>query len=78
VKIEGKAKGKIEVKRFYTPGITISDTCPKCGKEVTHGGEEYFSYPTLGAKEMVYFYCGDCDEEWQDHVIIDLIVKAAR
>ena len=77
---------EIEVKRFYVP-FTITDECPKCGM-TTECAEtsDYFSYPTVGKKEKVSFYCthwedGEelgCEHEWSRNVILSIDIKAAR
>jgi len=82
MKIEGKASGGTGDKRFYIPGVVLKDNCPKCKKEVELDmAVRYLSYPSIGGKEKVHFYCceddGGCAEEWTKHVILELSVREA-
>lgn len=55
----------VDVKRFYLPGTTISDICPKCQKRCEYDlGDHYLSYPS--ANETISFncYCDDCNFDW--------------
>ena len=81
-KITGKAKGEIEVKRFYVNGVSIESKCPKCNHEkIKDFGDDYFSYPVIGEHLDVYFYCeeGDqapyCDTEWTVKVKLNVEVS---
>jgi hypothetical protein len=65
MKITGQFKGAIDCKRFHLPGIVIRDDCPKCKRPIERDYEShYFSYPKVGERLQVYFWCEDCDAEW--------------
>jgi hypothetical protein len=58
VKIQGKASGELEVKRFYVPGVIVESTCPNCGsKKEKDLSVEYFDYPSINKSQDFYFYC---------------------
>ncbi len=77
MKIEGTISGTLDVKRFYLPGVTIKDNCPKCGVELIKdfSNGEYLSYPTAGKPEKIHFWCEECDEEWSGEVILDINLR---
>jgi len=57
--------GDIEVKRFYFDG-ELSVDCPSCKKKLTRDfSQDYLSYPSFGGGEMLYFYCDECDCEFE-------------
>lgn len=67
---------KIPDKRFYLPGCILSSDCPKCSKEVIQDfTNDYIAYPVSGKKDLQYFYCADCDEEWSAPYQLTIEVK---
>ena len=63
MEIKGNIKiRELSIKRFYFEGLEIISTCPKCKSE--HHFNGYVSYPSVGYKEKMYFYCPACDLEW--------------
>lgn len=34
--LHGKVKGKLDIKRFYLPGMKLNATCPRCGNVMEH------------------------------------------
>jgi len=75
MEIMGKISGKIDVKRFYMPGLLIRDDCPSCGaSEMKDMSHQYVSYPNIGAKILFGFYCDECEHEWEKNIIINITV----
>lgn len=74
-----KSKAELDVKRFYLPGVTITDHCPSCRK-LRHfdGDSEYISNPILNEPEAVTMYCEDCEENWEVDVVLTLVVTLAK
>jgi hypothetical protein len=74
MKLVGTVEGEnIDVKRFYLPGISIKGVCPKCQAPWEHSfGENYLSYPTVGAVMRVGGYCQECDHEWSMGVVLSM------
>ena len=65
----------VEVKRFYIP-FTIETKCPNCNKKnVTNLEREYLSYPPLGDPFEFGFYCSDCDYDWTEKIILDIVLS---
>lgn len=78
MQIKGKAEGRVDCKRFYLPGITVSDDCPNCGKTVINDMDnEYFAYPRIGKPIPLHFWCG-CDEEWDVMVTLEVALKTGE
>lgn len=50
MKITGTCEGAdLNIKRFYMPGIEISDICPKCKTDWVHDfGDWPLNYPVVG------------------------------
>lgn len=72
MKIQGEVKGPSETKRFYLPGIKVSDQCPKCGEtNCWNGNDEYISYPPFGTPFELDFCCA-CEAEWVKVVMLNL------
>lgn len=64
MKKEFNVEGEMPIKRFYFDGIVELD-CPNCKSKIScNFGENYLSYPTPGEKFDLYFYCNDCDCEF--------------
>jgi hypothetical protein len=68
MKIEGEAKGPLDVKRFYIPGVKLVGPCGKCGKELVtdFGDGNYLSYPSVGEIIRIGLCCFDCG--WEGEV----------
>jgi hypothetical protein len=81
VRVKGKARGQLDVKRFYLPGVTISDDCPKCRREVAYplstGNDRYLSYPIVGEPSDFHFYCHECGAEWTVRLLLTISLKPA-
>lgn len=74
MKIERKdSQSKRELdKRFYVPFV-VQDDCEECGTVAKVDLEEqYLSYPVIGQPENIYFYCRNCEHEWQGRVVLDV------
>jgi hypothetical protein len=69
-----KLNEKFELdKRTYLPFI-LKINCKCCNKELKKNlTEDYLSYPIINSNQTIYFYCEDCDMEYQEEV--QLIVK---
>lgn len=64
----------LDVKRFYLPGVTVSDTCPKCkGHVVEDFGADYLSYPVANVEFEHSMYCQKCDHNWK----VDMILRVS-
>ncbi len=60
-----KLKETLEIKRFYFDG-KLEVNCPDCKSKMTRDfGTDYLSYPTFGDKETWYFYCDECESEFE-------------
>jgi hypothetical protein len=57
----------IDVKRFYLDNI--ASDCPKCGHECRNS---YLSYPTANEPFDLDFYCGNCEEEHERRVLLEV------
>ena len=58
-------KEPINVKRFKFDGEIELD-CPNCECKIRRDfSEDYLSYPTPGEKLDLYFYCRECDGEFE-------------
>jgi len=67
---------KLEIKRFYLPGITLKDKCPKCGAEfIDDLGSSHLSYPIVGKEFNYDFYCEECYHEWSQPIILNIEIK---
>lgn len=56
---------KIDVKRFYLPGCTLSGVCPNCKKAFERDfGSRYLAYPKANESFDVFLWCSECDHEW--------------
>ncbi len=73
MKIKGKLKGELEIKRFYLEGLEISEKCPKCGKEIFIN--DYLSYPKMNDVEKIWFYCDDCDFEFGKRIRLNISIE---
>lgn len=85
MRIVGKCKGGGDTelgKRFCVPGIRIKDKCPKCGaKWEMDLGDDYLSYPRIGAPYQISGYCSDdaCQTEWTvGSVVVGITITAAK
>lgn len=67
----------IGIKRFNLP-VTIVDDCPTCRVEcrTRFDGDDYISYPAIGAPTPVYLYCAPCRLEWKRSIFILFSVHA--
>ena len=74
--IEIKDEVEISEKRFYLP-VEIKRGCPDCrSKCITDLSMHYLNYPTLNKKEKIYFYCIDCETEFECDIILKLSIEA--
>lgn len=70
---------EIDCKRFYMPGTTISDICPKCGHEQENDlGDQYLGHPTANGVDKYGFYCHKCEHEWSKKVILRVVLEEAK
>lgn len=66
---------EIDVKRLYLNGVVFEEPCPQCGlKHREDLSQNYLSYPSVGVKEPLFFYCEDCDMEYSIDVILNISV----
>ena len=79
IKIEGVCNGIELDKRFYLPGVVLSDECPKC-KEIVEKdlGDDYLSYPVVGKPYTIDLYCEPCDHYWVGKVLVEVTIKVAQ
>ena len=64
---------RLDVKRFYLPGVTIKDNCPNCKTECVYDlTDHYLSHPKLNTPEDCVFYCDNCDNDWKIQVRLNL------
>jgi hypothetical protein len=76
MKIKGKLSGEIENgKRFYLPGLTVTQTCVKCGAKEDWSDTFYLSYPRMNEKFSVPCYCSVCQHEWHEDVILKVTLQ---
>lgn len=63
IKLEGDFS--IDVKRFYLPFI-FNVECPHCGEKIEKDlNDQYLSYPDVNKEEEAYFYCDECEGEFE-------------
>ena len=64
MKVKPHSVEEVSIKRFYVP-YTVSDDCPKCGKECsTDLDREYLHYPSLTKPNYVGLVCEACQKDW--------------
>lgn len=82
-RVEGTARGELDVKRCYLPGLTIRSQCsqcPKCGAAYAADlSDQYLSYPKVGEPEGWGCYCSkdDCGHEWEVMLRLDVTLSPA-
>lgn len=59
-------------KRFYLEGFKVKKDCI-CG--VTLEEDVKLEYPVVGYPEMMYFYCDECGEEYEDSVEVTVNIS---
>ena len=67
-----------DCKRFLIP-VTLQEKCPECKTkcETDMYEEGMIEYPSINAPTPVYFYCENCDHEWDAFIEIRIKVKKA-
>ncbi len=84
---EIRAKGyELEVKRFCVPGYVLKTKCPECDADFERDyGEDYLSYPTIGAPFTETLYCyaqfedgESCDHEWDVELCLSLTMTVSN
>lgn len=67
---------EIDVKRFYLP-YEVYDNCAKCGREtgIELSSIHYISYPKLDFPNRIYFYCRECEYNWEKYVELKISLK---
>lgn len=73
LKITGKLKGELEIKRMYLEGIKIKIICPNCNAEQLF--DQYLSYPDINTPFGISMFCGSCEHEWIEKVQLDVKLK---
>ena len=64
----------IETKRFYFP-LSLKVDCQHCGEELEQDFQsDYIGYPVFNDTEVITFYCGECTEETQIDITLNLTV----
>lgn len=77
--IKGKPKGEIDCKRFYLPGLRIESECPGCKTAVVWDGDyNYLGNPVANHLNKFHMYCEECDEEWDELLILAIEVKEKK
>jgi len=72
MKVKPHSVEEVSIKRFYVP-YTVSDDCPKCGKErSTDLDREYLQYPSLKKPNYVSMWCESCRHGWTAWVRLTL------
>jgi hypothetical protein len=72
-RIVGEALGPTNVKRFYLPGVKAMDECAKCNRTIEIGySDHYLSDPVAGDRCKIYFWCEDCDYEWEQEAVLKI------
>ena len=65
--VQGVPSGRMDEKRFYLPGVSVTSTCPICRRACKVDlGHDAMNYPKMNEQSYIYFYCDkDHDEaEW--------------
>lgn len=74
--IRGIANGEIECKRLYLEGLTAISKCPTCQKEnIIDFKQNYLSYPTANSEVTLYFYCEECNKDWQKKAMFKISLE---
>jgi len=77
VTVNKDAAVELDVKRFYVPGVMLTDDCPKCGERYARDlGDDYLSYPVANRPFDFTVYC-ECGHEWTAKLILRLSVEVA-
>lgn len=75
-KVRGAFQGKLDVKRFYLPGLRIQFKCPYCGHDnELDGDERYLSYPEANEREHLHTLCEECDKEITLTVVLKITLR---
>ena len=73
------AKGCLEVKRCYLPGLEVTGDCPNCGKRVYRDFEsDYLSYPKVGIESKFWVHCNECDYEQEVPYQLDISITLLK
>lgn len=71
-------KGKIRVdgiKRCYVEWAVIKIKCPECNTDnMLNLGSDYLSHPVVGQADWLYFYCDECDSDFE----IPMVIKSCE
>lgn len=63
------------IKRCYVGDMVIEMPCPNCKNIIMNDFEEqYLSYPVVGRKDYIYFYCENCSSEFE----LPIKIKSAK
>lgn len=74
--LENIGKGTELAKRCYLENTIISMKC-RCGETLTKDlSSDYLSYHVVGYDDNLYFYCDECDTDYENEVTITLSINA--
>lgn len=74
--LENIGKGTELAKRCYLEDTIISMKC-RCGEVLKKDlSSDYLPYPVVGHETNLYFYCDECDSEYENEVSITLSINA--
>lgn len=63
---------ELNTKRMYLP-VDVTRLCPVCDSDlVFKKGQDYLSYPTVGAKSYLYRSCDNCGTDLMVDVVLEL------
>lgn len=73
--LENVGKGTELGKRTYIEGVVVEKEC-SCGSVIEKDlSSDYLSYPTVGSWQSLYFYCEDCDTEYEETVEVRILLN---
>ena len=70
---------KIDGKRFYLPGCSLSGICPKCSERFERDfREHYLAYPDANEPFDLCLWCPKCDHEWVVRVRLNISLEIVK
>lgn len=73
--LENVGEGTELGKRTYIEGVVVESSC-KCGATMKCDlGSDYLGYPVVGRWQNLYFYCDECDTEYEETVKVRILLN---
>lgn len=73
--LENVGQGTELAKRFCLDGVVLKKDC-SCGNIMEKNLEnDYLSYPCVGYPESMYFYCENCEAEYEEALKVTIRIN---